>query len=175
MPHKSEIAYDAVLKYVNEEIMSLECRAYMTDYELALRNAFAKVAPNAVASACDFHFVQANKRYIQRLRELVEFVQSKGDDAKAGNELLNHLLNLPLLPADQIADMFVQIKHKALALNRNAFKRFINYYQNQWIVKVGYFLYKITTYAFLSTFFVYVLNIFLRISLLGRTRENLGI
>lgn len=137
MSHKSQVAYDAVLKYINEEIILLECRAYMTDYELALRNAFAKVALNAEDSACHFHFVQANKRYVQRLRELVDFLKSKGDDAKAGNELFNHLLNLPLLPADQIKEMFLQIKHKALALNHKGFKRYLNYFENQWIIKEG--------------------------------------
>lgn len=142
MSHKSEAAYDAVLKYINEEIISLKCRAYMTDYELALRNAFAKVAPDADAGACQFHFAQANKRYLRRLKELVDFLESKGDDAKAGNELFNNLINLPLLPADQIKEMFILIKHKALALNHNAFKRYLNYFENQWIIKVSHFFTK---------------------------------
>lgn len=137
MSNKSELAYDAALEYINQNIISLQCRQYMTDYELALRNAFSKVAPDALASACDFHVIQANKRHLRECKELVQFLESKGDKAKAGNELFKHLLNLPLLPADQIQQMFTKIKHKALALNRTAFKRFLNYYQNQWIISVS--------------------------------------
>lgn len=144
MSHKSQVAYDAVLEYIDEKIITLECQVYMTDYELALRNAFAKVAPNAAASAYHFHFIQANKRYVQRLRELIDFLESKEDGSKFGNDLFNQLLNLPLLPADQIKEMFNQIKHKALALNRKAFQRYLNYYQNQWMNKViHYFLNKL--------------------------------
>lgn len=137
MSSKSQAAYESVFEYINKEITSLECRAFMTDYEIPLRNAFAKVVPNAQMSACHFHFIQAVKRYLKKLGELVEFIDSNTEDGKTGNTLFNHLLNLPLLPHNQIDETFLLIKHKALALNPTAFKRFLNYFEKQWIIKVS--------------------------------------
>lgn len=44
---------------------------------------------------------------------------------------------LPLLPADNISAMFRDLCKEARAVDRVAFKLFMDYFHNQWIVKVN--------------------------------------
>lgn len=97
MSRRTEVAYVAALKYINENVMPLECYMIMTDFELALRNAFKSLVPNALVRLCWFHFTQACKRVARKLEELFQLI--KGDDGKA---IHHRLLALPLLPADKI-------------------------------------------------------------------------
>lgn len=67
MTNKSQVAYEAVLEYINSNIVDLTCEWFMTDYEQALRNAITKIVPTARLAACWFHFCQAVKRNIREL------------------------------------------------------------------------------------------------------------
>lgn len=146
MTHKTEAAYKAVFTTINESVMNLQSfTTFMTDYERAMRNALSSVIPNAIATSCWFHFVQACKRYVQKTQELKEFINQNDENGKAGKELYRRLLCLPLLHSSKIKDAFESIKKQAFGLNRKAFERFLNYYNNQWIKKVISILLSITS------------------------------
>lgn len=131
MTRRTEAAYKAVFKYINEHVMPLECYMFMTDFELALRNGLKCVAPNALLRLCWFHFTQACKRCARSLEELIPLIKS-GE----GKDIYYRLLCLPLLPSDKIDAAFAELKQRALDLHPTAFKRFLKYYEKQWLKNV---------------------------------------
>lgn len=120
MTKKSEEAYRAVFEFVNENVMSLECKEFMSDYETALRNAFQSVVPNAKLTACFFHFCQACKRNAAKLPNLMKLVRTN----PTAEALYYKLLCLPLLPANLIGPAFNMLKSEAFELDRKAFEPF---------------------------------------------------
>lgn len=106
MSNKSEDAYKAVFRYVNDNVMTLDCSLFMADYEKALRNGFASVVPQAKFLGCWFHFCQAVKRQAMKMFTLMKLIRSDKDDER----LYYKLLCLPLLPADKICSAFETIK-----------------------------------------------------------------
>lgn len=133
MSRKSEAAYTAVFKYITENVMSLACHMFMTDFEIALRNALQSVASDALARCCWFHFTQACKRCARQLEELIPLIKEG-----KGKNIYHRLLCLPLLPADKIDAAFTELKQKALDLHSTGFIRFLNYYENQWLKRVSF-------------------------------------
>lgn len=131
MSRKTEAAYKAVFEYINENVMSLECDLFMTDFEQALRNGLASVVSNTKFRCCWFHYCQACKRCVRKLEELIPVIK-EGE----GKEIYHRLLCLPLLPAGEILNAFQALKQKAFAINADAFKRFFTYYENQWLKNV---------------------------------------
>lgn len=132
MTNKREETYDGVFQYINDNIMSLDCKQFMSDYETALRNGFAKVVANASMGACWFHFTQAVKRNAVKLPNLIKFIRS---DAVA-EAIYYKLLCLPLLPAQHIIPAFNMLKSAAYDLNKKLFAPFLKYYENQWLKRV---------------------------------------
>lgn len=132
MSNKSQGAYTGVLQYTNDNILSLDCKQFMSDYETALRNGFAKVAPNATMAACWFHFTQAAKRNAMKLPAMMKFVRSN-PQAEA---IYYKLLCLPLLPPQHIVPAFNMLKSAAYDLNKLLFAPFLKYYDNQWLKRV---------------------------------------
>lgn len=128
--------YKAVFAYIHKHVMSLECEIFMTDYERALRNGLLAIVPNAKVRGCWFHFKQAAKRNAKKFPELMVYVKEE-DQAK---EIYYQLLALPLLPADLIRTAFEGLTVRAFNLNQDAFKRFLNYFGNQWINAVNILL-----------------------------------
>lgn len=106
----------------------------MTDFEVAIQNAFLTVVPDAEATSCLFHFKQAVKRKARKFGEMMKFIMSNAQ----ARHLYFKLMSLPLLPADRIANMFDQLKDAALELQTaegmgNIFDGFLRYYFKQWI------------------------------------------
>lgn len=132
MTNKSQAAYEAVLGYINTNILDLTCEWFMTDYEQSLRNAIVKIIPTVQLTACWFHFCQAVKRNVRKHSCIIEFIR-KNDDAK---RLYYMLLCLPLLPPVNIASEFNSIKQKFKELNPSIFDQFMAYFENQWLKKV---------------------------------------
>lgn len=133
MTNKSQDAYESVFRYINDNVMSLECAEFMSDYETALRNAFSAVVPGAKMSACFFHFCQACKRNAMKLPAMIKLIRS---DSTA-EAIYYKLLCLPLLPADQIVPAFNMLKSEAFGLNKAIFAPFFKYYENQWLKRVS--------------------------------------
>lgn len=132
MSHKTQLIYKAVFGYIHSHVMSLQCQMFMSDYEKALRNGFLAIVPNVDARCCWFHYCQATKRNAKKIPEMMQYIQS--DDA--AKEIYYHILSLPLLPADQISYAFQMIKMRANALNAGIFKRFLIYWEKQWLQNV---------------------------------------
>lgn len=132
MSKKTELAYKAVFGYIHNSVMKLNCEIFMSDYERALRNGLSAIIPNLKTAGCWFHFSQAIKRFARKLSELMEFFK----EDPAAKQIYFELLALPLLPAASIVAAFQKLKERAFALNKEAFKRFIHYFENQWIKKV---------------------------------------
>lgn len=58
MTHKTTAAYTHIFRHIHEELWSLDASMFMTDYELAMRNAIRGLFPNADHRCCWFHFCQ---------------------------------------------------------------------------------------------------------------------
>lgn len=131
MTGKSEKEYLAVLEYIDQNIMTLNCSIIMTDYEIALRNALAKIAPLAKMTTCWFHFCQACKRNAHKLG-----MKTMLQKNQHGRNAYYELLALPLLPAGEIVNAFETIQSRINAQKVPNFKRFLNHYRNQWLTRV---------------------------------------
>lgn len=135
MSERTECLYIDVFTYINEKVMPLNCMAFMSDYERAMRNAFQKVMPGTQMTACWFHFVQACKRNAKKVPKMIRMIRS---DTTA-EQIYRQLLCLPLLPHHEIQTEFEKIKHRAIALNAGTFRPFLKYYEKQWLKKVSFF------------------------------------
>lgn len=67
MTNKTQKAYEAVFEYMHENVMSLNCEVFMTDYELAMRNGLKHVIGASNLSSCWFHFTKACKHNAAKL------------------------------------------------------------------------------------------------------------
>lgn len=138
MTNKSEASYRHVFLYINEHVFDMTCNSFMTDYELAMRNALRFVYPNAQFFACWFHFCQASRKKASMLRILPEI---------SGEQQLRRMyykfLCIPLLPSDKILEGFRLLSLEARAVNAVLFADFLTYFENQWLTRVSTFLFKV--------------------------------
>lgn len=104
----------------------------MTDYERAMRSALKKIYPQSSHFACWFHFCQAVKRHINQLPGVSAAIRSNS----GALEIYGKFLCLPLLPLRVILDTFKKIKAEAESYDRELFKKFLKYYERQWIQRV---------------------------------------
>lgn len=132
MSNKQQATYDHLFQYIESNIMSLQAASFMTDYELALRNVLSNRYPTACFYACWFHFTQAVKRHASQINGLMSFI---GENC-AAKKIYYKFMCLPLLPPNLIESEFRNLKMEAEAINRKRFKKFLFYYENQWILKV---------------------------------------
>lgn len=135
MSRKTKRAYAHVFKYIRDNLIELEGASIMSDFEIAMRRALKEVFPNTKLISCWFHFTQAAKKRAMQTPQLIPYLL-QSEEARA---IYYKLLSLPLLPAHSILDEFKKLKIIALANHRKYFADFINYYEKQWIKKVGYF------------------------------------
>lgn len=136
MTRKTEDCYRHIFQYIEENVFSLQCKSFMTDFELPMRNALRSVHPNSEFYTCWFHLTQAAKKQMSKLSALSKLIQ-RNEEARA---IYKKLLALPLLPADLIAETFHKLK--ALALSKfKQFKEFLAYFERQWLQRVIIFLF----------------------------------
>ena len=131
MSRKTE-AYKGVFTYIENNVCSLKCRSFMTDYETAMRNALRAVYPETSLFACWFHFCQACKRQASKFEGFVTRLRQD----KELQKIYAKFLAVPLIPSEDINQAFDMLCHEANAKDRQFFKRFINYFRRQWILKV---------------------------------------
>lgn len=135
MDKRTETAYRAVFRYINENIQPLDCEYMMTDYERAMRNAIQQVLPDIQLFGCHFHFAQAMKRNARKYPGMLNTLKCE-DDAK---KIYRTLLCLPLLPANAITDVFNATAVEALQKYPNKFNGFLRYIKRQWLKRVRFF------------------------------------
>lgn len=102
----------------------------MTDYERAMRSALRKIYPGAEQYACWFHYCQALRRHANAIPGFVPAIRSN----MGALEMYGKFLCLPLLPAAKIDEAFNLIK--AEAYDEDLFRRFLKYYEKQWMKQV---------------------------------------
>lgn len=131
MTKKNEAAYTDIFKYIHNNLLQLNCQSVMTDYELAMRNAFQNVCNVTQMNTCWFHFCQAVKKKSSQVAHFRDAIKKD----KAARTIYYKLLALPLLPASEIKDAFFALKHHAITLYP-VYTDFLKYYEKQWILKV---------------------------------------
>lgn len=104
----------------------------MTDFERAMRTALRKVYPTSDYYTCWFHYCQALRRHANAIPGFVQSIRSNAGSL----EIYGKFLCLPLLPADKINDAFNVIKAEAETYDLGLFRRFLKYYEKQWIKQV---------------------------------------
>lgn len=132
MTNKSQAAYVHLFSYIDNNIISMACASYMTDFEKVMRNGIRAVCPNAQLRSCWFHFTQAVKKKSSHITNFRLLLVTN----KEAMNLYYKLLAIPLLPSNAIEDSFNAIKNSALLISSCIFKDFLNYYDKQWTRKV---------------------------------------
>lgn len=129
MSRKTQAAYLAVFKYIDQHVIQLRgVASFTTDYEVAMRNALQKLDPQANKFACYFHFCQACNCFICYFVSLGIFFLLRS--------IYYRLLCLPLLPAEHIKSCFRKLRREAEEVNWDIFRSFFEYFNRQWIIKV---------------------------------------
>lgn len=148
MTQKTKEAYTHLFKYIEENVCSLQCSSFMSDFELAMRNAIAEVWPNADYTTCWFHLCQACERQVAKNNALLKLLRSKNKEAIV---IYKKILALALLPADEIVGAFEKLATEAMSKFPTQFRPFLSYYRKQWIQKVfkTYFYYCVTNMNYL--------------------------
>lgn len=126
MSRKTEICYRHLFKFIESEIMSLQCESFMTDFERAMRNALRKQYPRVHLFTCWFHFCQAAKRHASQIPTFMAAIRQD----KAAATIYHKFLCLPLLPADDIEAAYYELALEAKACNAKLFKNFLEYFEN---------------------------------------------
>lgn len=102
MSRKTSDAYEAAFDFINLKIFNMEgTKLFVTDYELALRNALRKKYPGSKLSSCHFHFAQAIRRKGTQIHGFIDFLRSND----AAKKIYYKLMYLPLLPPESLYEL----------------------------------------------------------------------
>lgn len=122
-----------MFEYFEENVISLQCASFTTDYEKAMRKALQQLYPAANKFACYFHYCQAVKKRAYKTNGLSRLISSNAD----ARLVYYRIMCLPLLPHTYIKDMFFELKNEAYTINKNIFRPFIWYCDKQWLQNVN--------------------------------------
>lgn len=131
MSKRTTEAYINALRYVNDNLLQLEGKGIIMDFEKAMRAAMRVVAPNLPSYGCFFHHVQALTRKMRSFSALFELIRDN-EEARA---LFRKFQVLALLPASLIETAFKSTLQETL-LKFKEFAPFVLYYKNEWIKRV---------------------------------------
>lgn len=134
MKDKKTETYESVFRFLNSKVFELEPMAFMTDHEAGLIKALKNCFPGTPTYRCWYHFKAAVRRNAVRLglQKLIK-----------GNEIAKStykkMLNLPLLPPEDIPKAFEAIKKgaKKQKLGKQ-FTEFFKYFENYWMKVVSF-------------------------------------
>lgn len=129
MTKKTAEAYEAVFSYIEDNIFHMRPAMFMADFEGGIRKAINNFYPDSALHGCWYHFSAAIRRKFLRLN-LYEIIKKEPE----GKILYKMMLNLPLLPPEEIAKGFNIIKRKAqnVKLSRE-FRPVFAYFENFWL------------------------------------------
>lgn len=134
MSRKTQACYEALFKFLHDNVLPLTCNSFMTDYERAMGNALQTLYPDSDFYHCWFHFSQALRR---RCSTYKTFYKNIKKNPKAVKCYLK-LRALPLLPAVDIIEAFNLVKAEINTLpERIHFATLLEYYEKQWLKKVN--------------------------------------
>lgn len=99
MNRRTKTAYEAVFEFINSKVFDLSgTKTFVTDFELAMRNALSEKYPLASFTACHFHFAQAVRRNATKINGLLDFIR-KNELAK---KTYYKMMYLPMWPPGHI-------------------------------------------------------------------------
>lgn len=129
MTRRTAECYEAVFRYIENNIFQLEPSVFMTDFEGGLRNAINSFYPRARLRGCWFHYCSALNKKATALG-LKKFFKNN-----SSARLIKHeLMCLPLLPADSITTGFKIVERHAQ--REKVYERldvFFQYFEKYWI------------------------------------------
>lgn len=133
MTKRTVQAYIGALKYVHEKLIELVGQGIIIDFEQAMRTAIKTLFPELAVFGCWFHHCQALRRAVASNKKLFHLIRNN-PDAKL---LFRQFQCLALLPADRIETAFVWLLRQTLEEhNFSEFAPFLEYYKNQWLLRV---------------------------------------
>lgn len=133
MTRKSYTCYEAVFKFIENNVFKLEPNEIITDFEGGLRKAINFWYPNTTLRGCWYHYCCAVTRKIAKLG-LNSLIISNPD----ANLISKQLLNLPLLSKNKFKEGFRHIKQTAVKSDiENHFNEFFNYFEEYWFEQVS--------------------------------------
>lgn len=135
MSKKSQKCYEAVFNFIQAKVFDMSgVKTFVTDFELAMRNALKKQYTNALFTACHFHYTQAVRRKMTQLPQLANYIKSND----AAKQIYHKILCLPLLPHNEIEPTLrLLVKDIEDIGGDDEFEDFLKYYERQWMRKEG--------------------------------------
>lgn len=134
MDSKTQKAYKAVFEFIDSKIFDLSgTKMFITDYEIALRNALRKRYPRSKQTGCHFHFAQAIRRKATKIHGFIDFIREND----AARKVYYKCMYLPLLLPASIEPLFENIRKEAESIDKTKFEQFLKYFHKQWIRKEG--------------------------------------
>lgn len=109
MSSRKTESYEAVFKYIEDNVFKLEPSGLMTDWEAGMRKALRICFPNADLRGCWFHYCQAIRKKFAKLGLHYTLVSSM--DARMVKQAI---MALPLLPPEKFEEGYDHIKDIAI-------------------------------------------------------------
>lgn len=131
MTKKTQAAYLHLLRTI-DKTWKFNPVSVTTDFEKALRNALRSVYPNTQLIGCWFHYAQALRRKVKKIAGFAKFLK----ETPGAKKLYQKFVNLPLIRSDKIS-LAVALFKKEASVYGSRFTTFINYFEDEWMKKVG--------------------------------------
>lgn len=135
MSRKTQKCYEALFDFIGDrKIIDLKgTKTFITNNELAVRNALKLKFPLSKLSACQFHLAQAVHKNASKINGFFNYIRHC-DDA---SNIYYKLMNLALLPPHDIDPTYKLLEERARELKNPKLDVFIEYFRRQWIIKEG--------------------------------------
>lgn len=135
MSRKTQSCYTHLFNCINDNIVSLRCESFITDYESAMRSALRTVlGENLNLYGCWFHYTQAIRRQAGKITDFFSKMRRRANYKK----IYYKLLALPLLPHHCIEDAYDDIIMESERQRcKRLFEPLFNYFQRQWLNRVN--------------------------------------
>lgn len=132
MTHKTTECYVDVLNYIENNVLKLEPREFITDFEGGMRKAIEICYPAAVLRGCWFHFCAALRKKAIELG--LKAILKCNAEARL---IRSMLMCLPLLPAESILDGYDYIIERAKnGKLLSKFSKLFKYFHSYWLKQV---------------------------------------
>lgn len=109
MSNRTFEAYQAVFRYIENNVFELRPKLFMTDFETSLRKAINTCYQGVRLHGCWFHFDRAIQRYCLQRPKLRRFLKISSN----AKEVFKELLSLPLLPEKKFKEGYKAVREKA--------------------------------------------------------------
>lgn len=143
MTDKRTDSYQAIFKYIEENVFMLQPAEFMADFETGLRKAIQNSYPQASLHGCWYHYSASIRRRLMTL-----CMYRLITDEPMGAQIYRMMLSLPLLPQNRILDGFNVVKTVARENHLyREFKKFFDYFNDYWMkmVCLSLFCLKVST------------------------------